>query len=112
MTLLGRVPVPMLLGISAASVVAGDTLAKFWSTNHRPALFWLSLLAYAASGIFYVPTLVRAGLIVTSTLWGVADMIGFLFIGFVIFHETLSPLQLVGVGFGAVAVIILAIASA
>jgi len=102
-----RIPVGVLLALSAASVIAGDYFSKFWSVNQRPIFYALGLAGYLLSGIFYIPTLLREGLIITSIVWVVASTAGFLIIGVAIFKESLSPLQIVGVVLGTAALVIL-----
>lgn len=109
--LLSKLPVFALVLLASASVIAGDYFAKTWSIEQRPVLGFLALLGYFGSGFFYLPTLLREGLVITSVLWSLVSIIGFLVIGLVIFKESLDTLQTVGVVFGVVALIILAFAS-
>jgi len=68
-------------------------------------IFWRWGLAF--SGFFFIPTLLREGLVVTSVIWSILSIIGFLAVGILIFKETLTILQIVGVIFGILALIIL-----
>ncbi len=99
--------VATLLGVSAASVILGDLAAKYWSLHQRPVFLFLALLGYFGSGFFYIPTLLRSGLVLTSVIWSVLSILGFLVVGLIIFHEVLTPLQLVGVAFGVLGILIL-----
>ena len=110
MTSLSKFPIWLLLGISASGVITGDYFAKLWSTNQRGFFVCLSIAGYVVSGLFYVPTLVRSGLVVTSVIWCVLSIIGFLFIGVYMFHESLTGLQWVGVSFGITSLIVLSVA--
>ena len=110
-SLLSKLPVFVLILLASTSVIAGDYFAKTWSIDQRPVWGMLALLGYFGSGFFYLPTLLREGLVITSVLWSLVSIIGFLIIGLVIFKESLDTLQMVGVGFGVVALIILAFAS-
>ncbi|MBI5421873.1 hypothetical protein HZA44_01960, partial [Candidatus Peregrinibacteria bacterium] len=58
---------------------------------------------------FYVPTLLREGLVITSIIWSLISLIGFMFAGLVIFKESLNLHQGIGVVFGLVSLVILAI---
>ncbi len=102
-----KFPVWVLLCLAAISVVAGDVLAKYWSTNLKSVFYFLALIAYAFSGFFYIPTLLREGLVITSVIWSILSIIGFLAVGILIFKETLTSLQIVGVIFGILALVIL-----
>ena len=107
--LLAKLPVWLLLLISASGVIAGDYFAKYWSTNQRTIFAILSVAGYAVSALFYIPTLLREGLVVTSILWSILSILGFLAIGLLVFHETLAPIQWVGVAFGIICLVIFSI---
>jgi multidrug transporter EmrE-like cation transporter len=100
-----------LILMAAVSVIVGDYAAKAWSFSHGQRE-WYLLLAFAGyffSGFFYVPSLLREGLIITSVLWVLLSAVRFLVIGIVIFKETLSLTQTVGVILGIISVLLLTI---
>ncbi|MEK7547031.1 MAG: SMR family transporter [Patescibacteria group bacterium] len=107
LNIFSKFPVWTLLCFAAISVVTGDVLAKYWSTNTKPVFYFAALTAYAFSGFFYIPTLLREGLVVTSIIWSILSIVGFLVVGILIFKETLTPLQIVGIILGIIALIIL-----
>lgn len=107
---MNKIPVIILLIISAAGVITGDFFAKYWSLHQRAIFYVIAIIGYLCSSIFYIPTLLRQGLVVTSIIWSLISIIGFLFIGLVIFKETLTVMQAVGVGFGVLSLVILAFA--
>jgi multidrug transporter EmrE-like cation transporter len=111
MNTFNSIPVLVLLFLSATSVIMGDYFAKSWSQNQSNLFLILSLLGYFLSGVFYIPTLLRDNLITTSIIWSLLGIIGFLFIGFIIFKETLSSLQLVGLFFGIISLLLLSLNS-
>ena len=106
--MLTKLPVWLLLIISASGVVSGDYFAKYWSINHKPIFVILAFVGYAISSLFYFPTLLSKGLVVTSVAWSVLSIIGFMVVGILIFNETLTPTQWLGAGFGIVSLVILA----
>ena len=106
-----RLPVIVLILLSAGATVSGDLFAKYWSTNNKTLFFVAAWIGYATSCIFYMPTLMRQGLVVTSIIWTLITVIGFLFVGLILFKETLTPLQIFGVVLGAISLIILSVAS-
>jgi multidrug transporter EmrE-like cation transporter len=111
LSFLGSVPVLGLILMAAVSVSVGDYAAKAWSLNHSQRE-WYLLLAFAGyffSGFFYIPTLLRDSLIITSVLWVLLSAVGFLVIGIVIFKETLSLPQTIGVILGIISVLVLTI---
>jgi multidrug transporter EmrE-like cation transporter len=105
--LMSKIPVGALLLMSATGVILGDYFAKYWSQDPRPLWFVLTFVAYFFSPFFYVPTLLREGLVVTSVVWSILNIIGYLFIGLVIFRETLSGMQIIGVILGVMAFVML-----
>ena len=108
-TALGKLPVILLIILSAASVTAGDFFAKYWSINTRSVFYVLAIMGYVGSSIFYIPTLLREGLIITSVLWSLLSIIGFLVVGILIFKETLTNLEIIGVMLGIASLVILSL---
>lgn len=98
-----------LICFASLSVVVGDIFAKYWSINTKPVFYFIALIAYAFSGFFYIPTLLREGLVVTSVIWSITSIIGFLAVGILLFKETLTPLQIIGVVLGIIALVILTV---
>jgi len=105
--LIEKIPVVVLLLLSASSVVAGDYFAKLWSINPSRLLFGLAVLGYIGSAVFYIPTLLREGLVITSVVWTILSIVGFLVVGVLIFNEALTGWQIAGVTIGVIALIIL-----
>jgi multidrug transporter EmrE-like cation transporter len=99
-----------ILLIAAAATIAGDLFAKYWSLNRRPALLAIALAAYFLGSVFYIPSLLRDGLVITSTIWSLVSTLGFILLGLLLFREHLSFWQGVGVGLGALALIVFAFA--
>lgn len=111
LSIVQKVPVLVLLIFSACGVVVGDFFAKYWSIHQRTAFFVLALIGYLISSLFYIPTLLREGLVVTSVIWSLLSIMGFLFIGLAVFKEQLTLSQIVGVALGVVALVILSVTS-
>ncbi|OGY66674.1 MAG: hypothetical protein A3A04_01565 [Candidatus Harrisonbacteria bacterium RIFCSPLOWO2_01_FULL_40_28] len=103
-----KLSINTLLILSSFSVILGDLFAKYWSENTRPLFFGIAILGYLFSGLFYIPTLLREGLVITSTIWTLISNIGFVVIGLLIFKESLNTLQIIGVTLGFISLIILA----
>lgn len=100
----------LLVILSSMAVIWGDYFAKYWSTNQKTIFYLLGILGYFLAGFFYIPSLLKEGLIITSVLWQVITTVGLLVIGVAIFHETLTALQWAGVGLGIASVTVLAFA--
>ena len=106
---LQKIPNALLLVLAAICVISGDYCAKAWSVNQKPMFLVLAFLGYFMSGFFYIPTLLRQGLVITSLIWSLLSIIGFLVIGLVIFKEQLSVVHSIGVFFGVIALLLLSV---
>jgi multidrug transporter EmrE-like cation transporter len=84
--LLNRLPSIALILIAASCTISGDYFAKSWSVTHRQTFYLLALLGYMLSGFFYIPVLQKQGLVISSLLWSIVTIVGFLIIGFVFFQ--------------------------
>lgn len=104
---ISRLPLWSLILLSGIWLVVGDLFAKQWSEDQKISLFILAILSYVLYGIFFIPSLLKDGLIVTALSVILINILGFLFIGLVIFKETLSPVQIVGLILGIISVILL-----
>lgn len=104
--LFSKIPIILLLVLSALSVTTGDFFAKYWSTNGKNVFYLLAILGYIGSSIFYIPTLTKEGLVVTSVIWGVLSMVGLLIVGLFIFKENLTTLEMWGAGLGVASLIV------
>lgn len=101
------IPVVVLILMGSLAVVAGDYFAKTWSLSRSGIWFALAVVAYGGSVFFYVPTLLREGLVLTSMLWNIFTGIGFLLIGLLVFRESLTVMQWIGVGLGFASLVLL-----
>jgi multidrug transporter EmrE-like cation transporter len=109
LSLVNKIPVSMLLVMSAIAVISGDYFAKYWSVTKNHTFFILAILFYGLSAPFYVPTLLRQGLVITSIIWSLLAIVGFLIIGLFFFKETLTFFQWFGVMLGLGALVVLTI---
>ena len=108
--ILPSLPVYVLLILSSIGVITGDYFAKLWSTNTKVVFLILAFAGYFTSSFFYIPSLLREGLVITSIIWSLLAIVGFLVIGFVVFKESLNTLQMIGVCLGVISLVILTIA--
>ncbi len=109
-TALQKLPVIGLLLLGAACVALGDYFGKSWSLDQRTSLYILSLATYALSAVFYLPTLLKESLVITTVIWSILIILVSIFIGLVLFKETLSPVRTIGVILGLVSLVILNVA--
>jgi multidrug transporter EmrE-like cation transporter len=107
--LASKVPVIILILLAASSVIAGDFFAKYWSIHQRPLFLVLTFIFYFGSAFFYTPTLLREGLVITSMIWSLISFIGLIILGLLVFNETLTLIQTIGVVIGGISLILLSI---
>ena len=108
LNLISNIPTAWLIIISGILVIIGDYTGKLWSENLRDAWFYFAILTYFLSGLLYIPVLTRENLTTTSVIWSLISILGFLFIGLVIFREKLTTLQVFGLLFGVISLAIFA----
>ena len=108
--LLQKLPVIVLLLICAFWVAMGDYFAKSWSVNQKNSLYILAFLSYALVGIFYLSTLLKEGLAVTTVIYSLLSILISLFIGIIMFGETMSFVRLLGLILGLISLVILIVA--
>ncbi len=106
---LSKIPVGGLLVLAATSVIFGDFSAKNWSSGAGDIWYVFAFIGYFGSAFFFIPTLLRESLVMTSVIWVVISSIGFLFIGIVLFHESLTLVQFIGVFLGIAGVLLLSL---
>jgi drug/metabolite transporter (DMT)-like permease len=104
-----RLPLTLLFTVSAVFVGVGDYLAKKWSLVPGWSFCAGALACYFFSSLFYLLTLTRKGLVVSCVIWSISSIVAFLFVGLIIFHETLSGMQLIGVILGTISLILLSL---
>lgn len=109
LNLFNKIPILVLLILSGIFVTMGDYFAKSWSQEQKTLALIGALIGYGGSTFFYIPTLLRAGLVYTAIIWDIISVFGFLFVGFVLFKETYTTMQLVGIALGVVSLILLSV---
>ncbi|MFA7300960.1 MAG: hypothetical protein WC069_01440 [Candidatus Shapirobacteria bacterium] len=95
-----------LILLSAITTILGDYFGKLWSTNLRPEFFWLNVLFYTLSSLLFLPALLKESLTITSVAWSLLSIIGFMFIGLIIFKETLTLIQIIALIFGVISLVL------
>jgi multidrug transporter EmrE-like cation transporter len=95
--------------VSVVFVTLGDYLGKEWSISKSSWLLVLAVGCSTLSGLFYFPLLLKEKLVVTSMLWTFLSIAGFLLVGLVIFKETLTSIQSIGLVMGAISIVLLSL---
>jgi multidrug transporter EmrE-like cation transporter len=93
--------------LAAMISVVGDLFGKMWATGKGTWYYFAALAAWTLGSIVYLPVLAKQGLIVATLLWCIINVLGFVFLGVVLFKETLTPLQWTGVILGVVGMALL-----
>ena len=98
-----------LLAFSALFTITGDYFGKVWSINQKPFTFLVALIFYAIGSIFFIPTLSKESLVITTAVWLLLVQLGNLGVGLLLFHEKIDTIQTFGIAFAFVAMLIFAI---
>jgi multidrug transporter EmrE-like cation transporter len=106
----------MTMGVFILVVIAmtfygfGEYFSKLFANIGGSKFALLALLFYILTSICFLPALKKLNsLSILGTIWNVGYMIITLGIGILIFHETLTILQIIGIIFGFIAIILLSI---
>ena len=94
---------------SIASYSLGEFFSKKIAGEFRWSYFWIILLCYAGSGLFWIPAMMqRNSLIVLGFIWSLLSIISTLLIGFSM-GETFSTAQIVGIALAVAAILLLSL---
>lgn len=110
LSLCARVPIYVLLTMTAILAASGDYLAKRWAMAPSGRGMLLAVLVYVCSTLFLFPALQREKLLVVGILYDLFTGTAFLLVGIFIFHERLRGLQLAGLLLGIVSVLLFVLA--
>lgn len=103
------IPTWALLVLVAGCIVIGDTIIKYWTGNQKDWMVVVVLVFYTISGLLYFPTLLNENLTTATVIWSVLSLIGSVLVGLLIFRETVSLVQGVGIMLGILSVILIKI---
>lgn len=99
---------PTLQVILAALIsVVGDLCGKLWATGKGWWFYPAALVIWTLGSVVYLPVLAKQGLVVATLLWCFFNVLGFVFLGVVLFKETLTPMQWAGVILGVIGMALL-----
>jgi glucose uptake protein len=98
------------LVLSSIFFAAGEFLSKKFALAPSLNYVFAILLAYSLGALAWLPAILqRNQLAIVGTMWSVLSLSTTIFIGIVIFGETLSATNIAGIGLGLIAVILLSI---
>jgi hypothetical protein len=88
----------------------GEYYSKIYASHSSSRLFALIIVIYSLSAAAWLPAINRLStLTIIGTIWNVSYFIITLFLGLVVFKETITSLHMVGVLFGVISVTLLSI---
>jgi multidrug transporter EmrE-like cation transporter len=101
------VNVHFLVILAALISVVGDLCGKLWAIGKGWYFYPIALVVWTLGSIVYLPVLAKQGLIIATLMWCFFNILGFVFLGVVVFKETLTPLQWGGVFLGITGMVLL-----
>ena len=96
------------IAISAIFFAFGEFLSKKFALNAGWTIFILFLIVDIISAAAWIPAIFEKNqLSITGVIWSIVSLIATVAIGILIFHEKLTPTQMVGLVLGFIAVVML-----
>ena len=78
--------------------IAGTLCAKFYSINKNPLLLISTILLFGSAGYVFAKSLKYEGMAITNVLWIALSVIFVTIVGYFVFKEEITTLQLSGIG--------------
>lgn len=97
----------LLIATGALLEVAGDVTLKYWALSHRTALMIFGLGIYFAGSIFWAYSLWYESLSKAIIVFTLSNLLIALAVALLVFDETLTHKQMVGVGLALVAIFLI-----
>jgi len=99
---------PLILIFSGGIVLtAGDLIMKKWTGNSSPFLYGLGLIVYLIGMVFLSQSFKFKNIAVASLMLVLFNIITLLIASWFFYQEKLSLIQMVGIIFGLISVVIL-----
>jgi multidrug transporter EmrE-like cation transporter len=96
-----------LIAIGTILEVMGDILFKKWALGDKMMVLGVGLVLYFVGTVFWALSLQHGELSRAISIFVIISLIGGLLAGFFLFHETISPIQKVGIGLGVISVLLM-----
>ena len=88
----------------------GEYYAKKYANTSLKSFGFASLIGYFICTCCFLPALSKYNsLSILGTIWNLLYLIITLFLGIIVFKETLTTVQIVGIGFGFIAIILMSL---
>lgn len=103
--------IPIFLLLAGGLILtAGDILMKKWVINNSPGFFIFGLVVYLLGLIFLALSFKYKNIAIASVIMVIINVTTLLVFSWFYFKETLTPLQLIGIGLGIVSILFLELA--
>lgn len=96
--------------VSVMFFAVGEYFSKAWALHpsYKTALTLVTM--YVLGTLAWLPAIYRGQIIsVVGTIWSLMSLLMTLFVGVALYHESLSHIQMVGIGLAFIAIILLSI---
>jgi multidrug transporter EmrE-like cation transporter len=100
----------MLLFIGGSVLTIGDIIMKKWVSNNSALLFIFGMATYLIGLVFLAYSFKYKNIATASTIFVVFNIITLSIVSWFYFKESLSTVQLVGIGLGISSVLLLELA--
>lgn len=87
----------VLISVTAFLDVISSVLIKEWTLNAKLYCLILGLVALALSGLSFAFSMKYFGLAISNVLWNSFSTVFLAIVAVIIFHEKLSPVQIIGI---------------
>jgi multidrug transporter EmrE-like cation transporter len=96
----------LLISIAVAFEVVGDILFKYWSLNSKTFFIVGGVLIYSVATVIWAYSLKYGYLSKEITIFTVFNLIAVVLAGVLIFKESLSTINIIGIILGVISVIL------
>ena len=103
-------PAIFWLAIGGISLTVGDIIFKFWIENHGFVLYISGLGIYLIGLIFLVQSYRSENIAIASAIFVIFNILTLLLFSWLYFDQKLTSLQIIGIGFAILSILILEIA--
>ncbi|MCD6109795.1 EamA family transporter [bacterium] len=91
---------PFIINIAIITLLdlSGTLCAKFYSINKNPLLLIATIMLFGSAGYVFAKSLKYEGMAITNILWIALSVVAVTILGYFIFKEEISNIQLTGIG--------------
>jgi len=103
---------PTILWLTLGGIILtiGDVIFKFWVESRSPILYVSGFIAYLIGLVFLIQSYKSENIAIASAIFVIFNILTLLLVSCFYFNEKLTVVQIVGIGFAILAILILEIA--